>query len=75
MRIFDTIFCSVLKMKGCRNAPAGFAMSVCLVPVNVTTVECNCVCVTVCVCVCVCERERERERCLTMLSVAKVSNK
>jgi len=52
MRKFDIIVCSVLKMKGCRKEPAGFAMSVCLVPVNVTTVECNCVCVCVCVCVC-----------------------
>jgi len=34
-------------MKGCRNSPVGFAMSVCLVPVNVTTVECNYVCVCV----------------------------
>jgi len=34
-------------MKGCRNATAGFAISVCLVPVNVTTVECNYVCVFV----------------------------
>jgi hypothetical protein len=42
----------VLQMKGCRNAGAGFAMSVCLVPLNVTIVECNCVCVCVCVCVC-----------------------
>jgi len=47
MRIFDIIVCSVLKMKGCRNSPVGFAMSVCLVPVNVTTVECNYVCVCV----------------------------
>jgi hypothetical protein len=48
----------MLKMKGCRNAPAGFATSVCLVPVNVTNVECNYVCVCVCVyvylCICVC---------------------
>jgi hypothetical protein len=51
---FDTVVCNVLKMKGCRNEPAGSAMSVSLVPVNVTTVECNCVCVCLCVCVCVC---------------------
>jgi len=38
---FYIIFCSVLKMKGYRNAPASFAMSVFLVPVNVTTVECS----------------------------------
>ena len=37
--------CSVLQMKSCRNAGAGFAISVCLVPVNVTNVEYNCVCV------------------------------
>jgi len=36
-------------MKGCRNAPAGFAMSVRLVPVNVTTVERSSVCVCMCV--------------------------
>ena len=42
---FYIIFCSVLKMKGYRNAPAGLAMSVCLVPVNVTNVESNYVCV------------------------------
>ena len=47
MRIFDIIVCSVLKMKGCRNSPVGFAMSVCLVPVNVTIVECNYMCVWV----------------------------
>jgi len=41
MRKFDIIVCSELKMTGCRNAPAGFAMAVFLVPVNVTTVECN----------------------------------
>jgi len=35
-------------MKGCRNAPAGFAMSVCLVPVNVLL---NAV-MGVCMCVC-----------------------
>ena len=51
MRKFDIIVCSVLKMKCCRKEPAGFAMSVCLVPVNVTTVECNYVCVCVYVCV------------------------
>jgi len=34
-------------MKHCRNAPACFAMSVCLVPVNVTNVECNYACVYV----------------------------
>jgi hypothetical protein len=37
----------VLKIKACRNVPVSFAMSVCLVPVNVTTVECNYVCVCV----------------------------
>ena len=47
MKKFGIIVCSVLIMKGCRNAPAGFAMYVCLVPVNVTTVELNCVCVCV----------------------------
>jgi len=41
-------------MTGCRNAPAGFAMSVCLGPVNVTTVEYNYVCLCVCVCLCLC---------------------
>jgi len=76
MRKFDIILCSVLKMKGYRNAPVSFVMSVCLVPVNVATVECSCVCVCVCVCVCwvgectmcacICEY------CLKMLSVAKV---
>jgi hypothetical protein len=39
MRKFDIIVCSVLKMKGCRNAPAVFAMSACLVPVIVTAVK------------------------------------
>ena len=76
MRTFDIIVCSVLKMEGCRNAPVSFAMSVCLVSVNVTTVECNYVCVCVCVgwryascvCVCVCSCEY----CLKLLSVAKL---
>jgi len=45
MRKFDIIICNVLKMKGCRNAPGSLAMSVCLVPVNVTIVESNYVCV------------------------------
>ena len=49
MRKFDIIVCSVLKMKGYRNEPLSFAMSVCLMPVNVTTVESNYVCVCVCV--------------------------
>jgi len=38
----------VLKTKGCRNVPAGFAMYVVsLVPVNVTNIEFNYVCVCV----------------------------
>ena len=57
----------MLQMKGSRNAGAGFAISVCLVPVNVTTGECNCVFVWGCVmCACI------RECCLIMLSFAKI---
>jgi len=41
-------------MKGCRNAPAGFAMSECQMPINVTNVESNYVCVCVCVRACAC---------------------
>jgi len=75
MRKFDIIACSVLKMTGCRNAPAGFAMSVCLGPVNVINVESNYVCVCVrarvraCVLACACVRVGwgMRECCLKML--------
>jgi hypothetical protein len=75
MRKFDIIVCSVLKMKGCTNAPACFAMFVCLVPVNVQLLNAiMCVCVCVCVCVgggcimCACVRECS----LVTLSVAEV---
>ena len=36
---FDMIICSLLKIKGCRNAPVSFAMSVCLVPVHLRNVN------------------------------------